>query len=256
MSHYCVGGWVLGDYGTVHELIPDVLPAAPALVGLGSTINFAEGDNARMLDFSGNNTSDRVNLGTVPSGHPLQGSAPFAVLFRCFPNTGAGNSSFWRIVDKSNGGDIANGWGVWLNQSSARWEFGINSPGSGYADSANASVTKGSWTTTLFAYDGSNYYYYINGTQTKSSTYSESFVNVATAMALGNWNHSVDREWYGLIDYVLVSLVYPSTEEARILTTPGNEYLLFRKSPDLPFAAFLTPPAPGGNDYTGMFLSA
>ena len=253
VSRKAIGAWTFGGHILANEILRDYLPQKPSIINAGTPTVTKFRDNT--LNFSGDNNADRVDFGTVPTGNPLQGSYPFCILARFFAGGGSPGNSFWRLIDKSSAGNAANGWAIWMNSSGYRFEFGINNPGSTYATSGFGIAT-GVWHNVLLKLNGSNYLYYMDGVQIGSGSYSQSFVNSATNMAVGNWNHSTDRNWFGRISFVVLSLCYPKDNECRILTQQANPFRIFLNMSEFPFPQiFMSGAAPFVGDRR-MFHSA
>lgn len=226
--------------------------AEPVVVGYESTIFTRPVGPNRVLEFTGTNTANRINLGSIPTDHELQGGPTFSVYARVYRTAPTG--SFLRIIDKSDSISSSNGWSLIWREPNDAYEFAIASGG---GPRSGTGTPVGVWMNVLVWRTNGVCNFAINGEMsgTEDQTLTTSFPSVATNAAIGNWNHNTSRDWSGFIDFVFVSLSAPTKNEAKFLTLPGNEYLIFQPEVDYPYGAFVQAATPT-NDYTRMFLAA
>lgn len=167
----------------------------------------------RALQFTGDNTNDRIRLGSTNSGNPLSlaGLAKCTVIVGCLYN-GLPASSFPRIIDKSDSGNAQNGWMLIFNDSTDEFQFYAgNSTTSNFDRWDYARVLSVgdefqiAFTTPNFPTTGQ---FYFDGLPVATSHGQDGtpsvFSSTTTDMAIGNWNHAINRMWRGRIDYVYV----------------------------------------------------
>lgn len=119
-----VGCWVLGTNGKYIDLCGnnDGTPS-------GTVVDVVNPFGRASL-ISADNTSNRIDLGSISSTNPLSGSdtqelSIFTHLHINASSTDHGNS-FPRIIDKSNGGSAANGWAFYIDTSVSQFALQIN----------------------------------------------------------------------------------------------------------------------------------
>lgn len=161
-------------------------------------------------EFSGDATNDRIQIGSVPSSNKLSlfNDNTFSIIASCNPQTLGGND-FGRIIDKSDGGNGANGWVLFLGDSPRAncMRFIINNQQTtSLVSPANFVQFNVHRTYALVRLGtGTNQCrWYRDGEEQGRESYNVSFVSTTTNAAIGNWNHSTNRMFDGLIDYVMV----------------------------------------------------
>lgn len=168
--------------------------------------------------FSGDATADRYDLGSIAAGNPLMlTTTDFTILAKVRPRTPYG-SSFPRIIDKSDGGFSANGWGFYHRQNEMALAIG------GAEDfSPLTSLIRGDlenlWTVSgvTFRDSDNEISFYTNSFDSTAPTIrrggpmrllgtatGNEVPTTTTNAAIGNWNHATDREWAGDISWIYI----------------------------------------------------
>lgn len=182
------------------------------------TISRSTHDGEYYSHISSDNTADRINLGSIPSTNPISCSAHNEIsIIAGIDNTR--NSSyhgnvFPRIIDKSDGGSAANGWALYPRVSDG--DMSIEIAGSNYIWESDTSkdfliVCATHASNTARAFEDGNFI--------GSSSLPNNLPTATTNAAIGNWNHSTDRQFRAPIYFVGVYDKKISDELARELTT-------------------------------------
>ena len=159
------------------------------------------------LNFDGDN--DFVELGTIEVGSALQLTDAFTVML--WFNKRSGGDGFQRLIDKSSGGNGANGWCIWVSDSAPDRtnEVGFSIRGGTRIYRWDQGYTHGQWHHVSWGVPASgagdlNYYTMRDGEDfegiftvgASSTAYPPA---AATGCRIGRWNHSTGREFGGLI---------------------------------------------------------
>lgn len=193
-----VGGWLFSDRGSQ---VIDLTGNNHGTI-VGSTITSVVDQYGRAMNCTADNSTDRINLGSIVSSNPLSLSQGLActIIARMYVNSGTKNNTFPRIIDKSNSGSGAGGWAMDYSGSGVL-EFYINGS---FMSGPSTNVISG-WHTFGFMRDESgNYEYFIDEESIGSGNDTTAFPTTTTNAALLNWNHSTDRAWNGKADYIYV----------------------------------------------------
>ena len=174
---------------------------------VGSSISWMVGNRATGLEFTGHNNSDRVDLGTISSGHPLHmgGATGQTFLARLFIPVGSALNSFPRPFDKSTGGSALNGYTVWLNEISPygyvhAWDAEGSYPSSAAPTEGVPHILgitrSGSSVTFVLYHDGD-----ARPTVTTGTAADTSISTASAGACIGNWPWSTDRNWRGWMEF-------------------------------------------------------
>ena len=164
--------------------------------------------NGTYFEFDGDN--DYIDLGTITTANPLQLSSPagggMSVTFASyFDDSG---DTYQRIIDKSVGGNAANGWAIYCRNagtpSASQMQFNVNLSTTSLSSSTNvASAGLQIWTLTWNSSTGA-LAWYLNGVLDNSGTYAYLIPSFQTNARIATWNHSDARELNGRIGYIAV----------------------------------------------------
>lgn len=158
----------------------------------------------RGLTLPNDNTNGRISLGSIDSNNPLSCNVTDEIsIFAWATIPYTPNSSFPRIIDKSNGGSAAGGWAWAMRWAGATapdntldfyvnandWTPGDNALGSAAADYQGVTTGIG-----VVAASGSQEYIWKNEI-IGSSAGVFTIPTTTTNAALLNWNHTTDRQW-------------------------------------------------------------
>lgn len=159
-------------------------------------------------EFPTDGGTDRINLGSIDSSNPLSGvpTGELSIVTRLYkPATGDLDNSYPRIIDKSDGGSGQNGWFLFgaslfeftIGSSTTTPQLSITTPSS-YADAG--------WFDIATTVKSGNNHIYIDGVDDTSVGGSGTFTFDPSTVdaAIGNWNHTIDRQWNGYISYIYI----------------------------------------------------
>jgi len=172
---------------------------------VGSSVVLQPSDGNLNLFSDGNNGNDRLNLGSITASNPVSLTTQttgdkYTIFSRVRIPSGTLSNSFPRIIDKSSGGNAANGWMLNFGVSSGAIEFWL----AGSMKLQSPTVARDTWLNIAVVVDGTgtnDSVIYVNeltpdlGTATVGNT-------TTTNAAISNWNHSTDRQWDGEISYI------------------------------------------------------
>src|ERR671919_105882 len=210
LARHLVAFWPMNDgHGS---LVRDAGPHRIHGTITGSAISWnARGMFSPHLDFAGDNTTDRVDLGVIPVGHPLQltDTDELTLITQCLLTTGSVTSNAPRIFDKSDNGLGANGWALYPIISAGS-DLTLAVAGTEYT--ANAlSMERGRMVTLAVT--------------KKRTTYIRFFAGQ------GTWNHPSDRQWDEDINWLMIFNKALGLREIQELAC--RPYALLRPSPVL-----------------------
>ena len=174
-------------------------------VAAGGVTNNVLTSNKTSATFDGDD--GLVDLGTIPANDVLQLQGAFTISVLCTPTlTG---DAVQRFVDKSDGGNGANGYALVIGVSN---ELQMLIGGSTTARGATSLVASRQLLT--YINDGiANVALYNGGTTiTLASDSWRLAPNVATNMRFGSWNHSTGREFNGDMELVAIHPTRDLTE--------------------------------------------
>ena len=194
--NYHYDGATFVDY-SANALAP-AKPVGSSLSKQGSTLGIA-------ADFSaGDNNNHRYDLGSVDSNHPVSfsGQGEITIQFWLYNDSSTNSNAFPRVLDKSNGGAGANGYYIQGFEPSFEHDlaFGI---ASSTAYRAADILIDDEWHLYTLTYDqsGDEVLWYRDGDLflTDSAGANNVISSSTTNAAIGNWNHSTDRNYHGAI---------------------------------------------------------
>ncbi len=157
------------------------------------------------LQFSGDATNDRIDLGSIPSTHPLSfnNKTQLSILFG-IRNWQTPNSGFPRVIDKSDSSPAAGGWGLWFQTRL----LNFNTFGAGNSHTTSGDIISVGETADLAyvmsALNSGQFYrngIAFEGEKTTAQTAIPSNTNNA---AIGNLPNGTDRMLNCGLDYVYV----------------------------------------------------
>lgn len=193
---------------------------------------------ARAMQFDGANNADRVDLGSVASGHPLHmGGGVQITVAAWFYLAGTGNG-FPRVIDKSDGASGANGWALSIGNTVGTDRFPVLYIGGSTAVSTTSiALATGQVHFLAIAYDSVNSNRTLllvnNRRYSISRTDALTIPTGTTNAAIGNWNHTTGRQFDGKLFGVWVWNRALWTHELRQLYIPQRWTRQFSEAPDL-----------------------
>ena len=155
--------------------------------------------NNGALDFDGND--DYVDFGSVDSSNPMSFYGVTNMSMESWVYPVPSGDPFQRMIDKSTGGDGADGWMFMLGASpvsTKRIAFHLNGTANPIDYTADV-YTHNDWNQIVVTKEGSTWRLYTNGELVYTNSTSIAFSNVTTNMRIGSWNHTTGREWNGKI---------------------------------------------------------
>ena len=142
---------------------------------------------------------DYIDLGSQSGDLRLSGSNGTISVWMYMEDVSSGDS--WkRMVDKSNGGNGANGYTFFVH-TDGTLTGNVNT--SGLSSSAGA-ITDDEWFHVIYAWDGTVHYLYKDGSLLHSVSNTALPPSDTTNMRIGSWNHSTSREFKGRISQVCI----------------------------------------------------
>lgn len=204
-----IGMWKLGDtLGSAADLSGNGNDATIADNGAGNiTITTLGGRLA--ASFDGAATAARYTLGSITSANPLSlvGASVATVIFRVAGTGSALTTTSRRLIDKSDGGNAANGWAIWADTLSQVAVAAGGATGVTFSAGSFQTATTPQTYGVEFRPTGApgSHKLYRGGAllQTLSATLNAAGAATTNA-ALGNWNHSTDRMWESNFDFLSV----------------------------------------------------
>lgn len=189
------GGYVLDGAGGRDALVEGSPTFVPGVVG--DAINL-DGD------------ADCLRVGAIPPGDPLQLLGDFTISF--WANIEDAGDDYPRILDKSNGGNAANGWSLWLNRGGGEAQAGrtlvFAVDNAGLPERSEYMAVEFQVTQHFaFVCAGGQSRLLVDGVDVPPANgrnFVKTRVNVATDMSVGSWNHGVGRELTGWLDQVRI----------------------------------------------------
>lgn len=214
-THGLIAAWNFfeGAGSRLHDLV-----GVNHAVLTGTSINWNGGGEQERTagQFSGDGTTDRMDLGSIAAGNPLMlTGTDFTIMAKVRPRTPYG-STFPRIIDKSSAGSGTDGYAFYhrtdrLTLALAGIE--VSSP----VGSLNLSDLENLWTVSCASFRNSNNQisFFSNSFDTGQSRRGGPMRLLGTAAgfelptatanaAIGNWNHAIDREWAGDISWIYI----------------------------------------------------
>ena len=153
------------------------------------------------INSTGDNSTDRYDLGPIPASDPLNGQKGITVIALVSINSGALNNIAPRIIDKSNGGGGSGGWYLGLD-SSNHLAFQVNGSASAVLSSSVLPTATPIIVAASCTQSGS-VLQYLNGTPLATTGTTSAIPSTTTNASLLNWPWSTDRQWNGWAQIVL-----------------------------------------------------
>ncbi len=228
---HVIAAWVFDNAGG-QVIFRDLVGVNNGFI-VGSTIKPTVTDDGIGIDFTGDNSTDRINLGSISSSNRLSlyGETAVTIFFKGM-SRGTTKNLYPRVIDKSNGGGSAAGYSLFMVNTAvaggALNTFGFQVNGSlGFTSLSSvplnrqvtlaASTLLGTSSPTQYYIDGLLDYTTVSRTITPPAT--------TTNAAIGNWNHSIDREWDGTKDCLYVFDKVLSANEIKSLNDDSYQII-------------------------------
>lgn len=232
LNRNLVGWWDLSEGRG--DIVYDLALRKPGIITDQSTIPWVRSGAAgiQCLDFSGDNNTHRIDLGSIAAGDRINLNASntdgctFMALFRLVENS---NNNFPRLFDKSNGGNAAEGWAAYPNVGSNRFDFQADGVTAVTFTTFTNSYFEGNWRLIVITHDGGSANKMYGSqilrnprdkaviAQTETETKTMNFPTTTTNAALGNWNHATDRNFQGQIALIATWDRFKSDHEVQHL---------------------------------------
>lgn len=205
-----VGCWVMNE-GSGNKIFDSIRNNHGDFVG--TSISWT----SQGLDFSGDNNNHRIDLGSIPSSNPLNcsNSNAVSIFSRIFVNSGGLSNTYPRVIDKSTGGVAQNGYALWFDTAAGLLQFYVDE--SSPAALSSSVLSRATWYNVLITKGTSGQDFYIDGLPDTNNANDPTIPSTTTNAAIGNWNHSTDRNWDGKIAFVFVWNRKLTTGEAAFL---------------------------------------
>lgn len=268
---HLVAFWPLNDGGRdgiIYDAGPNKIHGT--IAGTSNTVAWNDrGIFTPHLDFSGDAVNDRVDLGVISTSNPLQlANDECTIVCSYLLNSGtvpAGNSP--RIIDKSDAGTATNGWSLYTTASASNyfWTLAVNGGDVAWDETAlviqrdtvnHVAVTKSGGTLNYYMGQPNNVTQFGRIRFIQQQTGANAIPSAQTSAAIGNWNHSTDREWYGDIYWLMIFDRLFTFAEIQELTY--RPYALLKQETPRTFylpSAAPTPPSPGSGRPTLIIIT-
>ena len=159
---------------------------------------------------------DVIRYGPIAAENSMSFSGKVSQSVEFWINPTRQGDIFQRIIDKSDGGSSANGWGVTFPESVGGDSLNYYTDGNSFGGSVSE-VTSSAWNHVVITRGATHINYYVNGINVHSAGHAlPSFPSTTTSMSIGSWNHSTGREFSGSI---ALMRVYDSALLASQVTT-------------------------------------
>lgn len=154
------------------------------------------------IEITGDGVSDKVNLGSITSSDLLGGAVnkQLSIVTRVYRTGNPPNNDYPRIIDKSNGSNGFNGWALhWSDVGAENRFYFVIANADGSIKSSNYGSLDATYDIVISAKE-SELKIYVNGVN-DTIVIDQNFVwpTVTANLAIGNWNHTTDRQWNGKI---------------------------------------------------------
>jgi len=162
-----------------------------------------DSSNGGSIVFDGDN--DYIDLGTIGVSHPLQLDNGLTISW--WGIRGSGGDVFQRIIDKSNSGVAANGWGIYpRNTTTPESQLTLAYNGTDNIINSSTNISSTSWQNWSLTWDqpSGNWIWYLNGSADNSGSTTYNIPTVETNAKIGTWNHSTAREYKGKFSSFLI----------------------------------------------------
>ena len=204
LSRGLVGAWILDDKGGGYRFYD--LTGNNDGVRVGSSVTQVATPDGVGVNFNGDGTTDRINLGSIDSSNPLSCNVnnEVSIIAKVYYKSGATND-FPRIFDKSSSGLATNGYN--FNIYSVNGELQLYVAG-GQSIRSTSLVPTNQWSTLAILSESGNNDFYIDREDAGIFTGTDRTYTIPTTTtnaAIGHWNHATtDREFHGDMEYVFV----------------------------------------------------
>ncbi len=243
----------------VHDLIGQ---NHGTVVGTTPVWTIGSPNEGSVMKFSGDNSADRINIGSMAAGNPLMLTATdFTIMARVRPR-GPYGSTFPRILDKSDSGNAANGYAFYHRTDRLVLAMAGTEQTSAGSSLVQANL-ENAWSVSGVTFrDGDNEtrfysnHFVSGGTLIQARTRMRLLTAITattqpatttTNMALGNWNHTIDREWAGDISWIYIwDRVLSLDEVSEVALTPHALFQPYKTRIYIPNRVALTPPVGDG----------
>jgi hypothetical protein len=166
---------------------------------VGTSKSLAASDSNQNLRSAAGDNNHRLNLGSIDSNNPISLSdastgGEYTIFFRCLCNDFTSLIPN-RIMDKSDGGNAANGWMIQSFDNDLDVFYGGS-----VVLSVSVTGLSGVWLNCALTVKGGVGTFYVENSSSTGSV--PSAPTATTNAAISNWNHSTNRNWDGDIAYI------------------------------------------------------
>jgi hypothetical protein len=177
----------------------------------------------RHFEFDG--LDDYIELGSITAANPISLAGSNSHTIEVWFRGDASGDLYQRIIDKSSGGNAANGWCIIANDSPASkttWSYAIN----GTAAFSSPNIwSAGTWYQMILTHSGTSVKVYRNTTNVSNYSISKTPPSVTTNMRIATWNHSTGREYNGQIGAIRIyNRVLTTAEISQNFDAKRGEY--------------------------------
>ncbi len=203
----------------------------------GSTIGLTTAKYGRAWQITGDGVSDQIDFGSIVGNNILNcaDTQEISIIARLYkPDDADVNNSFPRIIDKSDDGGATKGYCLFWRLDDNKFDFragDVSMRSAAISDFDSERVA----TIGVSAKTGDVNFYY-NGVLIGTDASAFTIPSDAADLAIGNWNHTIDRQWNGWIEYVYVWNRVLTQDEVRGVGNSPYEWF-YTSSPRMSFGA-------------------
>ena len=168
------------------------------------------------VNFDG--ADDMIDLGSISGDLRLSGSSGAIIAWINPTLTG---DEYQRIVDKSDGGNGANGYALFIKKDG---NITGNIDGAAKVVSPAGDLVADKWQHLVWTWDGTTHYAYVNGVEVQSNSSSSTPQSGTTNMRIGSWNHDVAREYKGRIAEVAIYNIGLTASQVKTIYNGRDPY--------------------------------
>lgn len=164
--------------------------------------SFVSSGGAKYFNFDG--LDDFIEFGSITSSDPvsLYGLSNMTIEFWMRNPLSATQDTYARLIDKSTGGNGADGWAFYVAGSTRQPIMAVVVDGTATPAFDNSAYSANTWYQFVITRTSSAWRLYVNTSYRSILYYSTSFPPDTANMRIGTWNHSTGRELQGDVGIV------------------------------------------------------
>lgn len=164
--------------------------------------SFVESGGQKYFEFDG--LDDYIDFGAITSSDPVSlfGLSNMTIEFWMRNPLNSTQDTFARLIDKSTGGNGADGYAFYVTGSTSQAVVALVVDGNSAPAFTNSAYNANEWTQFVITREVALWRLYINTTYRSILGYSYAFPPDTANMRIGSWNHSTGRELQGDVGVV------------------------------------------------------